>query len=230
MKKKTLLIALLLMAVGFAAVSTTLLINGTSIIKKNDGDFRIYYSSAKVNGVEDSSVVIDDTHLSFKTTLDTLGQTYVLDYDVTNSSKNYDARLTMNCIGGNEWLTVVNTFNTTDNLLATDTRSGKLTLTLAKSYTGDDLDVEIECSIGANAVERNSMATGTPVDAETFCLSKDYPYGMLNANTFYVGPTETGDLADAYYICSDTEDFYENEVVGYDINGNQVYYWCEGVC
>jgi hypothetical protein len=39
-----------------------------------------------------------------------------------------------------------------------------------------------------------------------------------------------GDLADAYYICSDTEDFYENEVVGYDINGNQVYYWCEGVC
>ena len=225
MKKKTLLIALLLMAVGFAAVSTTLLINGTSVLKKNTDDFKVYYSSAKVNGVEDSSVVVDDTHLSFKTTLDTLGQTYVLDYDVTNSSKNYDAKLTMNCTGGNEWLTVVNTFNTTDNLLATATRSGKLTLTLAKSYTGNDLDVEIECTIGANAVERNSMATATPVDAETFCLSKDYPYGMLNANTFYVGPTETGDLADAYYICSDTEDFYENEVVGYDINGNQVYYW-----
>ena len=162
MKKKTLLVALLLMAVGFAAVSTTLLINGTSVLKKNTDDFKVYYSSAKVNGVEDSSVVVDDTHLSFKTTLDTLGQTYVLDYDVTNSSKNYDAKLTMNCTGGNEWLTVVNTFNTADNLLATDTRSGKLTLTLAKSYTGNDLDVEIECTIGANAVERNSMATGTP--------------------------------------------------------------------
>ena len=433
MKKKTLLVALLLMAVGFAAVTTTLLINGTSVLKKNTDDFKVYYSNAKVNGIEDSSVVVDDTHLSFKTTLDTLGQTYVLDYDVTNSSKNYDSKLTMNCTGGNEWLTVVNTFNTTDNLSATDTRSGKLTLTLAKSYTGNDLDVEIECTINANAVERNSMAAGTPaapvqpksykigdeiqiadekfniiaiedenlkvlakkgldsnyrqsdtpelmqfateqswephnvdidifstngqipvyvngylnylksetglenlsgdlikanqfislgceydegkttiscvssehlnwlnidqnywvatsgnassnfvwvgygdyiyseeydeacnflgdwnetcddvlnavrpvitipisvyeayknkpVDAETFCLSKDYPYGMLNANTFYVGPTETGDLADAYYICSDTEEFYENEVVGYDINGNQVYYWCEGAC
>ena len=154
----------------------------------------------------------------------------MLDYDVTNSSKNYDADLDMTCTGGNEYLTVTNVFDTTDNLLATDTRSGKLTLTLSKSYTGDDLDVNITCTIGANAVERNSMATATPVDAETFCLSKNYPYGMLNANTFYVGPTETGDLADAYYICSDTEDFYENEVVGYDINGNQVYYWCEGVC
>lgn len=162
MKKKTLLVALLLMAVGFAAVTTTLLINGTSVLKKNTDDFKVYYSNAKVNGIEDSSVVVDDTHLSFKTTLDTLGQTYVLDYDVTNSSKNYDSKLTMNCTGGNEWLTVVNTFNTTDNLSAADTRSGKLTLTLAKSYTGNDLDVEIECTINANAVERNSMAAGTP--------------------------------------------------------------------
>ena len=160
MKKKGLLIALLLMAVGFAAVTTTLVINSTSILKKNTDDFKVYYSDALVNGTQDLSVVVDDTHLSFKTTLDTLGQTYVLDYDVTNSSKNYDAKLKMNCTGGNEWLTVVNTFNTTDNLLATDTRSGKLTLTLAKSYTGSDLDVEIECTIDADAIERNSLGIG----------------------------------------------------------------------
>ena len=162
MKKKYILIALLVLAVGFAAVSTTLIINGTANIKKNSDDFKVYYSKALVNGIEDNSVVVDDTHLVFKTTLDILGQSYVLDYDVTNSSKQYDAQLTMNCTGGNEYLTVVNTFNTTDNLLATDTRRGKLTLTLAKSYSGADLDVEIKCTLGANAVERNSEGTGTP--------------------------------------------------------------------
>ena len=162
MKKKYILIALLVLAVGFAAVSTTLIINGTANIKKNSDDFKVYYSKALVNGIEDNSVVVDDTHLAFKTTLDTLGQSYVLDYDVTNSSKQYDAQLTMNCTGGNEYLTVVNTFNTADNLLATDTRRGKLTLTLAKSYSGADLDVEIKCTLGANAVERDSEGTGTP--------------------------------------------------------------------
>lgn len=230
MKKKSLLIALLLMAVGFATVSTTLYLNGSTNIVGNKADFRVYYSSAKVNGVEDNSVVVDDTHLSFKTTLDSLGQTYVLDYDVTNSSKNYDAKLTMSCTSGNEWLTVNNSFDTTNDLLATDTRSGKLTLTLSKSYTGNDLDVEIECTINASAVERTSAATATPIDPETFCLSKGYSYGMLNVSTYGIGATEEGDMDDAYYLCSDTETYFENEVAGYDINGEEVYYWCEGVC
>ena len=88
MKKKGLLTALSIMAVGFAAVSTTLYINGTSTINSNDKDFKVYYSNALVNGTQDLSVVVDETHLSFTTTLDTLGDTYILDYDVTNGSKN----------------------------------------------------------------------------------------------------------------------------------------------
>ena len=142
MKRKGILIALLIMAIGFASVTTTLYINGTSILKKNANDFKVYYSDALVNGNQDLSVVVDETHLSFKTTLDTLGQTYVLDYDVTNGSKNYDAALTMSCTNGNDWLTVTNSFDTSTNLEALQTRSGTLTLTLSKSYTGDDLDVK----------------------------------------------------------------------------------------
>ena len=193
MKKKGLLIALLLMAVGFAAVSTTLVINGTSTIKKNTDDFKVYYSDALVNGKQDLSVVVDDTHLSFKTTLDTLGQTYVLDYDVTNSSKNYDAKLKMNCTGGNEYLTVVNSFNTTDNLLATETRRGKLTLTLAKSYTGNDLDVEIECTIDADAVERNSIATGTPASP---AKPSDLVFDAFSPTYFAYGKPTTSSTTD----------------------------------
>ena len=169
MKKKGLLIGLLLMAVGFASVTTTLYINGTSTVKKNDGDFKVYYSNAKVNGTQDLTVVESETSLKFTTTLDTLGQTYVLDYDITNGSKNYDADLEMVCTGGNDYLTVTNNFDTATNLSALQTRSGKLTLTLAKSYTGDDLDVTIQCNIKANAVERNSLGEGaaaSPVEPQ----------------------------------------------------------------
>lgn len=84
MKNKGLLAALAIMAVGFAAVTTNLVINGTSILKKNTDDFKVYYSNALVNGTQDLSVVESETKLSFTTTLDTLGETYVLEYDVTN--------------------------------------------------------------------------------------------------------------------------------------------------
>ena len=56
-KKKTLLLVVLLMAVGFAAVSTTLFINGTTKINANQDDFNVYYSDAYVNGVQDKSVI-----------------------------------------------------------------------------------------------------------------------------------------------------------------------------
>ena len=226
MRKKYLLIGLLFIAIGFASVTTTLVINGTSTIKKKDDAFKVYYSDALVNGAQDLSVVVDDTHLSFKTTLDTLGQTYVLDYDVTNSSKQYDAQLTMNCTGGNEYLTVVNTFNTADNLLATDTRRGKLTLTLAKSYSGADMDVEIVCTLGANAVERDSEGTGTPKDpvqgideGQEFCKNKGYAYGMLSVNTYNSNDYEQP-LVDEYYLCSNSEEFEEYH--GYDSDGNLI--------
>ena len=163
MRKKGILIALLIMAIGFASITTTLYINGSANISSNN-DFKVYYSDAFVNGNQDLSVVVDETHLSFSTTLDTLGQTYVLDYDVTNGSKNYDADLEMVCTGGNEWLTVTNEFDDENILEVLKTRRGKLTLTLSKSYAGDDLDVEIECTISANPSERVGLGEGTPAD------------------------------------------------------------------
>ena len=158
-KKKTLLLVVLLMAVGFAAVSTTLYINGQTKINANQDDFNVYYSDALVNGIQDKSVIADDTHITFTTTLETLGEKYVLDYDVTNGSKNYDAKLVMECSEGNDYLTVTNEFDTTTNLEALKTRSGKLTLELIKSYAGDtDMDVTITCTIDENAIERESLA------------------------------------------------------------------------
>ena len=165
MKKKTILLVVLLLAVGFAAVTTTLFINCTTNIGTNKDDFEVYYSKAKVNGVEDNTVITDDTHIVFTQEMKKVGETYVLDYDVTNGSRNYDAALTMTCTESNEYLSVTNVFDTDTTLPATETRTGKLTIELIKGYVGETTkEVTIECTISANAVERNTLSEGTPAD------------------------------------------------------------------
>ena len=165
MKKKGILLVVLLLAVGFAAVTTTLFINGTTNIGTNKSDFDVYYSKAKVNGVEDNTVITDDTHIVFTQEMKKVGETYVLDYDVTNGSRNYDAELSMTCTESNEYLSVTNAFDTDTTLPATETRSGKLTIELIKGYVGETTkEVTIECTISANAVERNTLSEGTPAD------------------------------------------------------------------
>ena len=222
-KKKTLLLVVLLMAVGFAAVSTTLYINGQTKINANQDDFNVYYSDALVNGIQDKSVIADDTHITFTTTLETLGEKYVLDYDVTNGSKNYDAKLVMECSEGNDYLTVTNEFDTTTNLEALKTRSGKLTLELIKSFAGDtDMDVTITCTIDANAIERESLAEeenayvspftyyafGTPTTASTpdyTTLGKNVFAGLGEDNSLGVCINDNG------LFCLKNND-YENSV------------------
>ena len=203
-KRKSILLIVLLMAVGFAAVSTTLYINGQTKINANQDDFNVYYSNALVNGVQDLSVVESETVLTFTTTLSTLGETYELDYEVTNGSKNYDAELTMECTQGNDYLTVTNEFDTDTNLEALQTRSGKLTLELIKSYAGsEDLDVTITCTINANAIERGSLGEGEVEEPI-------YPFKWVYIDSDVSGDVSVGDVyslgAEKFNVISQTDD------------------------
>ena len=185
MKRKLLLASLGLMAIGFAAVSSTLYMNNTARITKNSNDFKVYYSDAYVNGEQDKSVIVDSTHISFATTMNTIGQKYVLDYEVTNGSKNYDSDLVMNCTGSNTYLSVTNEFDTETTLLAQNKRTGKLTVEMIKSNAGDNFEVDITCTIGANAVGRDTLAEEAPV--ETF--EREYENGtqiVMQGEIFYV--------------------------------------------
>ena len=173
--RKSILLVVLLMAVGFAAVSTILFINGSTKINANQKDFNVYYSDVLVNGVRDLSVVQSEKVLSFTTELSELGEKYVLDYDVTNGSKNYDAELAMECTGGNEYLTVTNEFDDESVLESLKTRRGKLSLELIKSYSGEtSLEVTVTCTINANAIERDNLGDGS---VETPVISAEYVIG-----------------------------------------------------
>ena len=72
--RKSILLVVLLLVVGFAAVSTTLYINGSTNINPNQDDFNVYYSDAYVNGTKDLSVIKDDTVIEFTTTFEKINQ------------------------------------------------------------------------------------------------------------------------------------------------------------
>lgn len=210
MKKGKLLILVFLLAIGFAAVSTTLVLNGTLNIGFNTPEFDVYFSNTIEDGVENKKLIQDDTHISFIKDMTLKDETYTLDYDVTNGSKNYDASLTISCTESNEYIEVTNTFDTTTNLPATETRSGKLTIKVTKPYVGTEEEptknIEVTCEIVGNAVERDSLGEGTPADKV-----KQSPWTITEDNDSN-GEVSQGDL-----ITLGTESFYV-----YDIEGDSV--------
>ena len=97
-------------------------------------------------------------------------------------SKNYDAKLKMNCTGGNEYLTVVNSFNITDNLLATERFSPFLyvklpTVSVAQEgypiqFANVETDISYLTQLLDLLAEQKLLGSVTYVDAsERFSLS-----------------------------------------------------------
>ncbi len=168
MKRKYLIILVLLLAIGFASISTTLTLNGVFNIGKNDEDFDVYFSKTLEDGVENNKLIKDDTHIMFTKNMSLVKEKYILDYDVTNGSKNYDASITINCTESNEYVGVTNVFDTENILVATETRRGTLTIEVLKPYVGTEeeptKDIEISCEIVAAAKERENLAEGIPAD------------------------------------------------------------------
>ena len=210
MKKRNIMILVLLLAIGFAAVSTTLTLNGTLNIGENTQDFDVYFSKSIEDGVENKKLIKDDTHLEFTKDMSLVGDTYTLEYDVTNGSRNYDAEITINCTESNEYLSVTNEFDTTSNLLATETRRGKLTIEVLKPYVGTESeptkDISITCEIVGSVVERDSLGEGTPADK------------VKQSNWTITGDNDNnGEVSKGDLITLDTESFYV-----YDIDGDNV--------
>lgn len=210
MKRKYLIILVMLLAIGFASVSTTLVLNGTLNIGENNEDFDVYFSKTLEDGVENNKLVKDDTHIMFTKNMSLVKEKYILDYDVTNGSKNYDASITINCTESNEYVGVTNVFDTENILVATETRRGTLTIEVLKPYVGTEeeptKDIEISCEIVAAAKERENLAEGIPADKV-----KQSSWTITDDNDTN-GEVSIGDL-----ITLGTESFYV-----YDVDGDNL--------
>ena len=60
-KKGSILVAILLLAVGFASISTTLIINGSAKVSENNEDFSVIFTKATLDGQDVYNNVIDGT-------------------------------------------------------------------------------------------------------------------------------------------------------------------------
>jgi hypothetical protein len=158
--KYEILFIILFMSIGIAAVSSNLLINGSTPIAGNPDDFSVYFSNVFVNGTQDLSLVKSETSLVFTGEFSAVGDKKEITYDVTNASINYDADIDITCTQSTEYLTITNSFDTDSYMSARSTRTGVLSITLSKSYTGTDLTQDIICTISASAVESASQGSG----------------------------------------------------------------------
>ena len=165
-KKSMLIIAILLMSIGFATISTTLILNGNAKVSENHEDFSVIFTAASIDGNDVYSTAVDDTKktITFTTSeLKTLNQTSVLNYEIYNNSVNYDANISINCVPKEgttaKYTSIKNTLEDGVTIIkAKEMLEGTLTITLNKTST-EEVSEEYTCKLEFSAIERGSLAT-----------------------------------------------------------------------
>ncbi len=173
-KRSAIIVAIILMSIGFAAVSTTLIINGNANVSENKDDFEVIFTKSNLDGADVYSKVIDSTKkiITFETNeLRALNQTSVLTYEVTNNSSNYDAEVRVTCVPKTGTIAKYTSIkNKLDNdatvVKAKESINGTLTVTLDKVAT-ESVTEEYTCKLEFNAVERDEPGSKPPVITKT---------------------------------------------------------------
>ena len=225
MKKKSMLIvAILLMSIGFAAISTTLIINGNAKVSENQDDFSVIFTAATLDGKDVYSSVIDDTKkiINFTTSeLKTLNQTSVLAYEVTNNSSNYDAEVKVTCVPKTgttaKYTSIKNELeNNATVVKAKESVNGTLTIILNKTAMEETTE-EYTCKLEFNAVERDEIAVASinlynfmKKNADTATVI-DYKVrsGVSGTNGIYT-TTQTEGNVPVYYFRGDADKVNNN--------------------
>ncbi len=205
-KKGSLVVAILLLAVGFAAISTTLIINGSAKVSENTDDFSVIFTAASLDGTDVYTNVIseDKKTITFETSdLKTLNQTSVLNYEVTNNSSNYDAEVQVTCkVKENTTAKYTSITNELENnatvVKAKNSVNGTLTVTLNKTAT-EEVREEYVCELTFNATERDNLGSNVP---EPVTFSED-SWSTIAANVkigntskYNIGDTKEVDLGE----------------------------------
>ena len=228
MKKKSMLIvAILLMSIGFASISTTLIINGNAKVSENQDDFSVIFTAATLDGKDVYSSVVDDTKkiINFTTSdLKTLNQTSVLNYEVTNNSANYDAEVKVTCVPKTgttaKYTSIKNELeNNATVVKAKETLNGTLTVTLDKTST-EEITEEYTCKLEFNAVERDTIGVENIPDPISFATDswKTIQKAVQTGNTskYNVGDTKTITIASHINDCVSATEFDNSEYKGED--------------
>ena len=160
-KRSAIIVAIILMSIGFAAVSTTLIINNNIKISENETDFDVYFSKARLDTIDvyESGISQDKKTITFNTNnLSKVGDKSVLTYEVTNNSNNYDAEVRVICTPeNNKYTSVTNTLDVENEIVpARNTAKGRVTITLNQTSL-EEVNEEYTCKLEFNAIERKEV-------------------------------------------------------------------------
>ena len=218
--KKFLFISLLILAIGFAAVSTTLYISGNLIFGTNKNDFEVYFSGAIIDDEDKSNEVIlsDKKHIEYETKeLKKLGDTSILEFEVTNNRTQYDAKVSISCTLTDNTYVSYTTDKNEYNIPAQTRESGKVTIELIKASTSI-LNPTISCELVSTAEERSATAETVITDSSyeiTGTLTDEE--GNILANKNLVVYSET-----PHYVTTDDYGFFY--VNGLEKGSHEIYY------
>ena len=162
-QKKFIIAAVLLMAVGFAAVATSIYINGSTTIGANTEDFDVRFVKSIIDGEDksDTTISADGKSITFDTKdLRDVGDSSKLDFVIMNNSSQYDVDISVTCnydTTQSEFLTVTRSIPSHVN--AKESEAGWVNIELKKAATVAT-DVAITCELAVNALERGNTASG----------------------------------------------------------------------
>ena len=193
-KKSMLIIAILLMSIGFAAISTTLILNGNAKVSENNEDFSVIFTAASIDGTDVYATAVDETKktITFTTSeLKTLNQTSVLTYEVTNNSSNYDANVNVTCVPKtgttSKYTSIKNKLDNDATVIeAKSSVNGTLIVTLDKVAI-ENVTEEYVCTLTFNAVERDTLGVTKPTYYYAFgtpTTASATDYTTLGKNVF----------------------------------------------
>ena len=161
------------MSIGFAVVSTTLIINGIISISENKDDFDIYFSSAMIDTEDYTNEIISKDKKTITYTSKELkkeNDATTLTYEITNGSTQYDARGTVKVtIEENEYIEVENKIDIEKDIKAKETRTGVLTIRLKKGVT-EAKEIPVKVELEYNAVEREE-ANKSAIKEDKYSIS-----------------------------------------------------------
>ena len=217
MKRKSIIaVTILLLTIGFAAISTTLIINGSTKVGENTDDFSVIFTSASLDGTDVYANVIsqDKKTINFSTNdLKILNQTSVLNYEVTNNSSNYDAEVQVNCkVKENttaKYTSIKNELKGNATVIKAKTSlNGTLTVTLNKTAT-EEVREEYVCELTFNAVERDTLGAESIPEPVSFSEDswKTIQKAVQTGNTskYNVGDTKKVTIASHINDCASSD-------------------------
>ena len=186
------IVLLLLLTIGFATVTTNLIVNNNVNISSKPGDFNVIFTSAITD--EESSAVISSNkkQITYSTRkLSIVGDKDELEYTIKNNSSQYDANIRMSVdFEDDTFLDYVRvSYDTFDvstpiTLSAKEAKVGKITVELIKPIL-DDIEIKFVVIFDVNGIERNTPINHSDDVIEDIDPDSDISLGGTNAQLQY---------------------------------------------